>query len=62
MRKRILSGLILAVILAIVSLGVSSIRGEMNWNHLIGSLIGGIIAGSLVVPFLQNKFRKKDDK
>src|SRR5699024_1184510 len=51
MRKRILSGLILAVILAIVSLGVSSIRGEMNWNDIMSRKWTQRIGRNLIFPY-----------
>ncbi|HLQ83247.1 MAG TPA: hypothetical protein VK121_05340 [Pseudogracilibacillus sp.] len=59
MGKRVLYGLGVALLLAIISLVVSSIKGEMDWSHLIGSSIGGFIVGALVIPFIQNQPRKK---
>lgn len=60
MLKRISYGLISAILLAIVSLIISSIRGEMNWNHLIGALISGFIIGA-ILPFFQKTSRKDNN-
>lgn len=59
MSTRLLKGLLGAAVFAVISLIINLIMGSMDWNHLIGTTIGGFVVGFFFISFTSRKSQSK---